>query len=606
MRTSLIFLLTTLLSALPASGQVSIGAGTSLPSQTGNNGKFLTTNGSVASWGAAGVGSVTSVDMSVPTFLSIAGNPITTSGTLAVTLSGTALPVANGGTAQTAVISAPAASTWSGWDANVNHSANSYIQGYATTATAGATTTLLVGSAETQVFTGSTTQTVLLPVTSTLVLGQQYTIINNSTGVVTVQSSGANALQAMAANTQLVATVILTSGTSTASWDWQYTFTQSGTLPLDRTSGATAATTWTNAANAVTSTSNTIGSGTAWDISTSHTTFSGIMLKLSSTGNNASSTGSVLNVTTTGASNAATNILIANASTANTTAGRGLSISMTGSSGTREGLFVTDASASAGNSVLLQNSATGFSGNVLRVTNASTSDALGISVAITGTTGNQIGIDTQNSGGALALRAINLSTAGGNIVQFVHQHTTTGYVLAAQTIRAGIGTMFDLYNSQAAANGTGSSLDWYSSRTGTTHTLIAKVAGLIDDITAGAYLGSFRIYTAKNAAPTEHLRVDGYGHLITTGTAPGISSCGTGSPSVAGTDVNGRITIGTGTPASCTLTFANAYTTAPACTVGDETTSLLLKGVATTTTLIVSVATVFGNGDLVTYNCLGY
>ncbi len=36
--------------------------------------------------------------MSVPAFLSIGGNPITTSGTLALTLSGTALPTANGGT----------------------------------------------------------------------------------------------------------------------------------------------------------------------------------------------------------------------------------------------------------------------------------------------------------------------------------------------------------------------------------------------------------------------------------------------------------------------------------------------------------------------------
>jgi hypothetical protein len=48
-----------------------------------------------------GSGSVTSVAMSVPSFLSVAGSPITTSGTLAVTLSGTALPVANGGTGQT-------------------------------------------------------------------------------------------------------------------------------------------------------------------------------------------------------------------------------------------------------------------------------------------------------------------------------------------------------------------------------------------------------------------------------------------------------------------------------------------------------------------------
>jgi hypothetical protein len=46
-------------------------------------------------------GTVTSVAMSVPSFLSVAGSPITSSGTLAVTLSGTALPVLNGGTGVT-------------------------------------------------------------------------------------------------------------------------------------------------------------------------------------------------------------------------------------------------------------------------------------------------------------------------------------------------------------------------------------------------------------------------------------------------------------------------------------------------------------------------
>jgi len=46
-------------------------------------------------------GTVTSVAATVPAFLSIAGSPITTTGTLAITYSGTALPIANGGTGQT-------------------------------------------------------------------------------------------------------------------------------------------------------------------------------------------------------------------------------------------------------------------------------------------------------------------------------------------------------------------------------------------------------------------------------------------------------------------------------------------------------------------------
>ena len=49
---------------------------------------------------------VTSVAATVPAFLSIAGSPITTSGTLAISYSGTALPIANGGTGQTTAAAA--------------------------------------------------------------------------------------------------------------------------------------------------------------------------------------------------------------------------------------------------------------------------------------------------------------------------------------------------------------------------------------------------------------------------------------------------------------------------------------------------------------------
>jgi hypothetical protein len=53
---------------------------------------------------ATSTGTVTSVGLSVPAFLSVANSPITTSGTLAVSFSGTALPVANGGTNSTTAL----------------------------------------------------------------------------------------------------------------------------------------------------------------------------------------------------------------------------------------------------------------------------------------------------------------------------------------------------------------------------------------------------------------------------------------------------------------------------------------------------------------------
>ena len=68
----------------------------------GSTGNVLTVAGGVPSWAApATSGTVTSVGMTVPTFLSVSPSTITSSGTFAVTLSGTALPIANGGTGQT-------------------------------------------------------------------------------------------------------------------------------------------------------------------------------------------------------------------------------------------------------------------------------------------------------------------------------------------------------------------------------------------------------------------------------------------------------------------------------------------------------------------------
>lgn len=95
--------------------------------------------------------------------------------------------------------------------------------GYNTQATAGATTTLTAASVPTQVFTGTLNQTVVLPVTSTLVLGMIYEINNNSTGTLTVQSSGLNTICTIPPGLTVSLSCILTSGTTAASWDFDYT-----------------------------------------------------------------------------------------------------------------------------------------------------------------------------------------------------------------------------------------------------------------------------------------------------------------------------------------------------------------------------------------------
>jgi hypothetical protein len=88
-------------SAAPTAGAIAYGTGTAYAfSTTGTAGQVLTSSGTGApTWSTiSGTGTVTSVAATVPSFLSISGSPITSSGTLAISYSGNALPVSSGGT----------------------------------------------------------------------------------------------------------------------------------------------------------------------------------------------------------------------------------------------------------------------------------------------------------------------------------------------------------------------------------------------------------------------------------------------------------------------------------------------------------------------------
>ena len=56
-----------------------------VPSQSGNTGKYLTTNGTDTSWATNPLGTVTSVNLTASTGISVSGGPITTSGSITVT-----------------------------------------------------------------------------------------------------------------------------------------------------------------------------------------------------------------------------------------------------------------------------------------------------------------------------------------------------------------------------------------------------------------------------------------------------------------------------------------------------------------------------------------
>jgi len=71
----------------------------------GTSGQVLKVTAGVPAWETdTTTGTVTSVGLSAPAFLTVGGSPVTSSGTLALTFSGTAIPAANGGTAQTTYV----------------------------------------------------------------------------------------------------------------------------------------------------------------------------------------------------------------------------------------------------------------------------------------------------------------------------------------------------------------------------------------------------------------------------------------------------------------------------------------------------------------------
>lgn len=143
-------------------------------------------------------GTVTSVAATVPSFLSISGSPITSSGTLAITYSGTALPIANGGTGETTASAAfnalsPVTSTG---DLIIGNGANS-----ATRLAIGANNYVLTSNGTTAVWavaTGSgatitndtTTATNVYPTFAAATSGSLSTIYTGDTKLLYTPSTG--------------------------------------------------------------------------------------------------------------------------------------------------------------------------------------------------------------------------------------------------------------------------------------------------------------------------------------------------------------------------------------------------------------------------------
>ena len=139
-----------------------------------NSGDDVTVNVS------AGTGTVTSVAASVPAFLSVSGSPVTTSGTLAISLSGTALPILNGGTGATTLAGASIA-TYTGSETLTNKTlTNPTVTNYVETVvaigtvTTSSTLSLTSGTVQTATLTASTACTFTMP---TATAGKSFVLL---------------------------------------------------------------------------------------------------------------------------------------------------------------------------------------------------------------------------------------------------------------------------------------------------------------------------------------------------------------------------------------------------------------------------------------------
>jgi len=200
------------------------------PSQTGNTGKYLTTDGTNSSWAANPLGTVTSVAATAGTGISVTGSPITTSGTLNIT---------NTAPDQTVVLTAGTGISTSGTYPNFTITN--------TSPSSGGTVTSVTGTSPV-VSSGGTTPAISMPAATISVNGYL-----TSTDWTTFNNKGSGSVTSVAATVPSVFSIagspITTSGT--------LAITYSGTaLPV--LNGGTGVTTSTGTTNVVLSGSPTI------------------------------------------------------------------------------------------------------------------------------------------------------------------------------------------------------------------------------------------------------------------------------------------------------------------------------------------------------------
>lgn len=186
--------------------------------------------------------------------------------------------------------------------------------------------------------------------------------------------------------------------------------------------------------------------------------------------------------------------------------------------------------------------------------------------------------------GGSSIECSGCTTTGGE--KYFGYVASAGAIFAINTVFSGTPAFTQVY--RAIYN----SLIWVDGHTG-------SATGSKFDISDGSYISVVNGTTLPgNSAGT----IDYGGVSAIVGEVPTVSSCGAAPSVVVGSDNSGRLTVGGGgAVTSCTLTFANPTTTAPFCSVVNETTSQLMTIVPTATTAVITG--VDFQSDVVSFMC---
>ena len=93
------------------------------------------------------------------------------------------------------------------------------------------------------------------------------------------------------------------------------------------------------------------------------------------------------------------------------------------------------------------------------------------------------------------------------------------------------------------------------------------------NVVASLALGHANLWTAAQTFGS---------HILAASTTPTISACGTGSPTVTGSDNYGTVVAGGGTLTTCSITFGKVWGTAPSCTQSSPTLTAMTSTSSTT------------------------